>query len=1074
MKSKVAGIIAIFAIIGFAMLSCDDSLSKNDGGTSTFKAVTNITGIPSIKQTDTALTLNGTVVPSDATNKVIIWSIAEDDDSSTEPTLNNNILTTEAEGTVKLIATIAKGLNATTPYTKTFTITVTDDEVTGCGCCIDCEDECDGDCCHECDCEEIVIGGGGDRYIQLTVNDFSMFNETPENALLAVFANEGLTQVLETQGLFPVIDSNTGEIGNVYTGMIKNTPSNNTVYAVVLAYGRTGGNGYWVPKVFTLELGTPAANEQSSPKELAVNFGNVSTKTINISYGLTINGANPNHPLDYMQPKVGFYFEVPGLVDGDGDLRGFDIGGLTGYGAVGSPMTVPNIDTLPFPIYFSAFAFAEGALDPTIKLFTTGDENGNPLLISAASWILDIGEIAQTISGTVDPASFDLQPQDYSKAITIFVFNSSREELGKGALTSGSFSFIIPSSNTPRTGAYAMVVGVRYDTDLNADIETIRYSNTFTIPIDSNHNLGALTYNASKKHPAITFNMNGGNVGGNTANITITAGANFQVSPMEFPEAVRVVHALDGWNTEANGSGTAYNGARIDADLTVYAQWRFEPITVTFDVNGGIYLPDGGTEDKYLETNTSGFIDPLPQPARHNYRFEGWNTEANGSGTTLTVSTPVTSDMFIVYAQWTFDASVVVATITFNANGGSWNNENTRTQYALSGGTTVPPNAPTSAKPFESDLVQVPTGQWLSANLSEGLYRGAASNCDFDGWNLQADGNGSAFTESSTVSEAIIVYAKWIEPANPQWVEYKYNVAGWGANFYESAWNYINSFAGDYILMLGSDVSDAYREIFSSSSIIIVGVGGRRIINASISNQSFGNPLYYINNSNAKLTIDYNITLNGNDMNRFSWAIIHINSGQLIMNEGAIITGGNSSGNACGVNIATANGIFTINSGTISGNNGNGGVINQGTFVMNGGTISNNTGDGVVSYSSFIMNNGTISNNSSRGANMQNGTFTMNGGTISNNTGSGVAGIQGIFTLNDGIISSNGGGFIAWEGTIVKTGGIIYGNDAGELGNIHSSGNGHAVTINSTQRFRNTTAGPEVTFDSRTDTDWEE
>ncbi|MCL2763567.1 MAG: hypothetical protein FWD36_10290 [Treponema sp.] len=153
-KNKWLGIIAIATIIAVLLVGCNDTNdTKNNGETpSTFKAVTNITGIPSLKQTDVNLTLTGTVVPNDATNKTIVWSIADDDNGSAEPSLAGNVLTTGTEGTVKLLATIANGLTETTPYTQPFTITVTDDEVTG-GCECDDPEDCDGDCCAECECE---------------------------------------------------------------------------------------------------------------------------------------------------------------------------------------------------------------------------------------------------------------------------------------------------------------------------------------------------------------------------------------------------------------------------------------------------------------------------------------------------------------------------------------------------------------------------------------------------------------------------------------------------------------------------------------------------------------------------------------------------------------------------------------------------------------------------------------------------------------------------------------------------------------------------------------------------------
>ena len=53
----------------------------------------------------------------------------------------------------------------------------------------------------------------------------------------------------------------------------------------------------------------------------------------------------------------------------------------------------------------------------------------------------------------------------------------------------------------------------------------------------------------------------------------------------------RTGYSFSGWNTAANGSGTAYaDGATYSfaADVTLYAQWTALPNhTVTFNANGG-------------------------------------------------------------------------------------------------------------------------------------------------------------------------------------------------------------------------------------------------------------------------------------------------------------------------------------------------------------------------------------------------------------------------------------------------------------------------------------------------------
>ena len=87
-----------------------------------FIPVTNITGVPSTATAGTSLNLSGTVNPQNATNKTITWSIQNA--GNTGAVINGNTMTTTAEGTVVVQATIINGKDIGTNYTQTFNITV--------------------------------------------------------------------------------------------------------------------------------------------------------------------------------------------------------------------------------------------------------------------------------------------------------------------------------------------------------------------------------------------------------------------------------------------------------------------------------------------------------------------------------------------------------------------------------------------------------------------------------------------------------------------------------------------------------------------------------------------------------------------------------------------------------------------------------------------------------------------------------------------------------------------------------------------------------------------------------------
>src|SRR6185437_8802619 len=90
----------------------------------------------------------------------------------------------------------------------------------------------------------------------------------------------------------------------------------------------------------------------------------------------------------------------------------------------------------------------------------------------------------------------------------------------------------------------------------------------------------------------------------------------------------RTGYTFAGWNTAANGSGTAYADAAsypFTADATMYAQWTAIPTkTVTFNNNGGAGSMANEVNNVSTPLTSNSFT-------RAGYTFAGWNTAANGT-----------------------------------------------------------------------------------------------------------------------------------------------------------------------------------------------------------------------------------------------------------------------------------------------------------------------------------------------------------------------------------------------------------------------------------------------------------
>jgi len=215
----------------------------------------------------------------------------------------------------------------------------------------------------------------------------------------------------------------------------------------------------------------------------------------------------------------------------------------------------------------------------------------------------------------------------------------------------------------------------------------------------------------------VTFNNNGGtgSMANEVANVPTALTTN---------TFTRAGYTFSGWNTAANGSGTAYADAAsysFAADLTLYAQWTAIPTkTVTFNNNGGTGSMANEVNNVPTALTTNTFT-------RAGYTFSGWNTAANGSGTAYanSASYPFTADVTL-FAQWT---AIPTKTVTFDNNGGTGSMAN--------------------------EVNNVPTA--LTANTF------SRAGYTFAGWNTAADGSGTAYSDGGSYAFAAdaTMYAQW-------------------------------------------------------------------------------------------------------------------------------------------------------------------------------------------------------------------------------------------------------------------------------------------------------------------------
>jgi uncharacterized repeat protein (TIGR02543 family) len=306
--------------------------------------------------------------------------------------------------------------------------------------------------------------------------------------------------------------------------------------------------------------------------------------------------------------------------------------------------------------------------------------------------------------------------------------------------------------------------------------------------------LGTSAFTLGAPSHTVIFNNNGGtgSMSNQTANVPTALTLN---------TFTRTGYTFTGWNTAANGSGTAYADGAIysfSADLTLYAQWSINSYTVTFNANGGSgsMNPQTGTYNTTAPLTLNAFT-------RTGYTFIGWNTLSGGGGTAYADGASYTFTASVtLYAQWSINSY----TVTFNSNGGTGSmspqsgnynttapltlNAFTRTGYTFTGWNTLSGGGGTAYADGASYTFTASVtlyAQWsinsytvtFNANGGTGSMSPQSGNYNttapltlnaftrtgytFTGWNTAANGSGTAYADGTIYSFAadITLYAQW-------------------------------------------------------------------------------------------------------------------------------------------------------------------------------------------------------------------------------------------------------------------------------------------------------------------------
>jgi uncharacterized repeat protein (TIGR02543 family) len=253
---------------------------------------------------------------------------------------------------------------------------------------------------------------------------------------------------------------------------------------------------------------------------------------------------------------------------------------------------------------------------------------------------------------------------------------------------------------------------------------------------------------------SVSYNGNGF-TGGTVPTGNADMGPGDSVTAAAAGSMVRTGYTFVGWNTNANGSGTAYAvGASVPASsagvVRLYAQWRASP---SMDTDAPSAVTSGGA-------TLSGTVSPGGQAGTAGL---AWGTVSGTYASSQQLATLAAGDPA---ADLSFEATGLQCKTTYYV--ATWFESGGTRTYGPEQTLTTAGCAVT----FDSNGAQtgsVPTGGnnygpsdgFTVPSNSGGLQRRGYT---FNGWNTQADGQGSAFAAGAAVAgltSSMTLYAQW-------------------------------------------------------------------------------------------------------------------------------------------------------------------------------------------------------------------------------------------------------------------------------------------------------------------------
>ena len=222
-----------------------------------------------------------------------------------------------------------------------------------------------------------------------------------------------------------------------------------------------------------------------------------------------------------------------------------------------------------------------------------------------------------------------------------------------GQTQNGTATFSVPSANGQ--GMKWANIGTktfRVTLDKSGQAKTISISAGINTGVSPSYVSASTTYtlDAVTWEWSVNYNANGGY--GDTYVDYVTYKSSYTTRSNWFN---RTGYTFTGWNEASNGSGTSWTDYinkpwtwTYTKSITLFAQWKINTYTVSYNANGGSGAPGNQTK-----TYGTALTLSATKPTKPNYTFKGWSKDKNAVSAEYAAGSQYYTDSSVtLYAVW--------------------------------------------------------------------------------------------------------------------------------------------------------------------------------------------------------------------------------------------------------------------------------------------------------------------------------------------------------------------------------------------------------------------------------------